>query len=308
MSKDRLLTARQILAKYHTTLNDPDNPLVHLEMEEITTAIRAEDSTSVWDMVRTGGNRHRLFISITLGIFAQWSGTGVVSYYLPSVLTTIGVTDVTPQTLINAFLQLFNLIVALSASLCVDRFGRRSLFLTSSIGMLISFAIVSGLSGAFATTHRAGVGLAVIPFLYIYFGFYDIAFTPLLAAYPTEIWTFAHRTRGVAATFMSTQAALAFNVFVNPIALQSIGWKYYTVFAGLLVVVLLVVYLFYPETKGCTLEEVGMIFDGNERRENVFEITRRDEVQVEVFRNKAFFMSTGDLSRWSTNTSKWSRL
>jgi hypothetical protein len=57
----------------------------------------------------------------------------------------------------------------------VDRLGRRPLFLISSIGMLISYTLISGLSGGFATTGTGSIGIAVVPFLYIYYGFYDIA-------------------------------------------------------------------------------------------------------------------------------------
>lgn len=63
---------------------------------------------------------------------------------------------------------------------------------------------------------------------------------------------------------MSTYAAIFFNTFVNPIALEAIGWKYYIVFAVILVVITITVYFFYPETKGHSLEEMAVIFDGIE--------------------------------------------
>lgn len=68
---------------------------------------------------------------------------------------------------------------------------------------------------------------------------------------------------------MTQQAILIatiFNVFVNPIALGAIGWKYYLVFVAMLVVILITVYRFYPETKGFSLEEVAVIFDGERAR------------------------------------------
>ena len=47
--------------------------------------------------------------------------------------------------------------------------------------------------------------------------------------------------------------------FVNPIGLENIGWKYYTVFC---VVILVTIYLFFPETQGYSFEEITRIFDG----------------------------------------------
>ena len=64
--------------------------------------------------------------------------------------------------------------------------------------------------------------------------------------------------------FFCVNAALFFNNYVNPIALAAIGWKYYLVYVSWLLVELVVVYLFYPETRGPTLEEMARIFDGDE--------------------------------------------
>lgn len=52
-----------------------------------------------------------------------------------------------------------------------------------------------------------------------------------------------------------------FNTFVNPIALDSIGWKYYFVFVAVLIAYEITVYFAYPETRGHTLEDMAMIFD-----------------------------------------------
>jgi len=41
--------------------------------------------------------------------------------------------------------------------------------------MLISYIIITGLSGSFANTGNAAVGTTVIPFLFVFFAGYDIA-------------------------------------------------------------------------------------------------------------------------------------
>jgi MFS family permease len=178
ISTGRTEEARKILANAHT-VGDVNDPLVNFEVIEIETTLQAErdahDSTGYIDMIKTKGNRHRLFISVALGIFAQWSGNGVVSYYLTLVLDTVGITSITDQTLISACLQIWNLIFAVTAAFCVDKLGRRKLFLASAATMLTSYIIITGLSGSFAQTGTASTGVAVIPFLFIYFAGYDIA-------------------------------------------------------------------------------------------------------------------------------------
>lgn len=58
--------------------------------------------------------------------------------------------------------------------------------------------------------------------------------------------------------------AIFFNTFVNPIALERIGWKYYIVFIVILILLGLTVYFYYPETRGHTLEQMAVIFDGDD--------------------------------------------
>lgn len=178
ISVNRVEEATEILATHHAG-GDRNDSLVTYQVVEIQATITAEkeasSSASYADMIKTKGNRHRLFISISLGIFAQWAGNGVVSYYLPLVLTSVGVKSVTDQTLISACLNVWNLLWAIAAATNVDRLGRRFLFLTSASTMLTSFIIITGLSGAFAESGSAQVGLSVIPFLFIFFAGYDIA-------------------------------------------------------------------------------------------------------------------------------------
>lgn len=268
-SKDRVEEARAFLIKSHAG-GDENSKLVAFELAEIQGTLEmerlAKSSTSYVDMVKTKGNRHRLFISITLGVFAQWNGVGIASYYLAPVLATVGITDVTRQTLISGFLQVWNLILAVGGTLCVDRLGRRPLFMTSCVGMLVSYILISALSGSFANTAQTATGLAVVPILFIYYGFYDIAFTPLVVSYVCEIWPYTYRARGLAVSQLSTQAAVFFNIFVNPIALEAIQWKYYCVYVGLLVIITLTVFFTYPETNGHSLEEMVKVFDGKDAR------------------------------------------
>ena len=105
--------------------------------------------------------------------------------------------------------------------------------------------------------------MQVVPFLFIFFGGYNIAFTPITTAYLTEIWPFALRARGMALGQMAIYSALLFNLVVNPIALAAIAWKYYIVFICVTIIATVTIYFSYPETKGFTLEEMVVVFDSH---------------------------------------------
>ncbi|TLS25399.1 hypothetical protein PpBr36_07776 [Pyricularia pennisetigena] len=267
VSVGRAEEARANLARSHVG-GDIHHPLIAFEMSEIEETIRAEqaakETTSWADLWATKGNRHRLWITITLGFYAQWVGNGVISYYLALVLQNVGITGVTEQTLISACLQIWNLIFATLAALSVDRVGRKFLFMLSGSIMLVSYITITGLSGSFAETGHGPTGLAVVPFLFIYFLGYDVALTPLVISYTVEIWPYQLRARGLAVCSSVTLAAIFFNTFVNPLALDAIGWKYYFVFLAILIMMIVDVWLTYPETRGRTLENIAWLFDGEE--------------------------------------------
>lgn len=53
-----------------------------------------------------------------------------------------------------------------------------------------------------------------------------------------------------------------FNTFVNQIALDAIAWRYFIVFIVVRMLFAFTAYFFCSETKGYTLEQVAVIFDG----------------------------------------------
>jgi len=96
VNKGKLQQAKAVLTEYHGNGNASDS-FVEWEFKEICDTIQAEKaaaSSSGWyELVRTPGNRKRCFLIIFTAIISQCSGNGLVSYYLSSVLKTIGITE-----------------------------------------------------------------------------------------------------------------------------------------------------------------------------------------------------------------------
>ncbi|KAJ3039982.1 hypothetical protein HDV00_011537 [Rhizophlyctis rosea] len=281
--------ARRVLAKYHAN-KDPNDPLVVFEMSEIQNALvmerEATQGASMKTLFATKGNRRRLLIIFAIAFFSQWSGNGLVSYYLVPVLNSIGITDSFDQQLINGILQIWNYITAIAGALAVDRAGRRTLFLTSNIGMFISFVIWTACSAVYQVaveegrTPSAQAGHAVIAMIFIFYTAYNLAYSPLLVAYTVEILPFQIRAKGLAFMNFCVSAALVFNQYVNPLALEAISWKYYLVFAIWLGVELVFAWFFIIETKGHSLEEIAALFDGPGKVGEVAERAELGSVQA----------------------------
>ena len=113
-----------------------------------------------------------------------------------------------------------DLCVSVSAASVVDRVGRRPLFLTAILGMVISFALwtvvgavyeKSGLlqsNGSILYTNTAA-GYAQIAFVWLFAIFYDIGFSGLLVGYALEILPFHLRAKGMMILNLTVQAILA---------------------------------------------------------------------------------------------------
>ncbi|KAF6808286.1 lactose permease [Colletotrichum sojae] len=270
MSRGRKEDARKIFADYHAG-GDLNSPLVEFEMREVNQTLSAESesmSKSSWlELVRGSANRRRTLIAMCVGLFSQINGVAVVSYYLTLVLNTIGITEAKDQTLINGLLQIYNWIIStFLGALMVDRLGRRPLFLIATGGMLTSYIIWTALTASFVSTRNETTGRAVVGFIFIFYFFYDIAWTPLLQAYPVEIFPYTLRGRGLSLTYVVAFSGLIVGNQVNPIAMKSIGWKYYIVFCCILALMFCVIWFLFPETKGHTLEEIREVFEGKSEK------------------------------------------
>lgn len=100
-----------------------------------------------------------------------------------------------------------------------------------------------------------------------------------MTGYTVECMSYDVRSKLIVTQNFLVQASITGFNYLNPVALQSIGWKYYICIDVIIVVAFVVVYFTYPETPRITLEEVSMIFDGERAVRNVF-VKDADETDV----------------------------
>ena len=261
--KDRVDEAFEVLVKYHAA-GDRNSQLVHFEIAEIRASLVQEKLTHAADWkewVRTRGNIHRLALVIVIPMSLQWVGNALISYYLPIVLSTVGITNPNVVLGINIGNSGFSLTGSFIAMLFIDRFGRRKLFITGYSLLLCTLIIWTICSAIDAQQHFKNTGLAaaVVLMIYLFGSFYHLV-GATASPYIMEITPFSLRSKAAGLYQVCGALPGLYNSWVNPIAMAAIGWRYYILWVVLTALWLTFAIFFAPETKGRGLEEVAEIF------------------------------------------------
>lgn len=259
ISKDRKEEAMTVLA----ALNDVDinDDSIYAEATVIQDAVTRFSRSQVGfkDLFSGGKSQHfqRMVIGASTQFFQQFTGCNAAIYYSTVLFEDTIFHGKRRLSLILG--GVFATIYALStipSFFLIDSFGRRNLFLVGALGQAISFTI--SFACLVDPTKNNAKGAAVGIFLFItFFGF---TILPLPWIYPPEINPM--RTRTVA-TAISTCTNWLTNfgvVMFTPIFMNTSAWGAYLFFAVMNYLFVPVIFFFYPETAGRTLEEIDIIF------------------------------------------------
>ncbi|RAO72398.1 uncharacterized protein BHQ10_008410 [Talaromyces amestolkiae] len=283
--KDRHEEAHKILAKYHAS-GDSSSRLVRFEMLEIQATLSEEKKQKAiqWgEFIRTPGNRKRLWILLFIGYAAQLSGLGLTGYYLSKILDSIDITNPKTQLLINAIAAIWQLCCSVFFAMLIDRLGRRGSITFGITVMLVVFVVWTICSALNEQRNFSDHSLAIAVVAMIFL--FQVGYQPFAIAtvpYVVECSLFSLRSKTAMIFQFCGYTASFFTGYVNPIAMDSIGWRYYIVACVVLAVECAFAWWYLPETKGKGLEEIGEIFDGDELLTGTRAITKHIKEQYEA--------------------------
>ncbi|KAI1766025.1 MFS general substrate transporter [Hypoxylon sp. FL1150] len=272
ISADRADEAYAILQKYHSE-GDNGEEFVRLEFAQIQSTIAQEQDTAkafVWaDVFRDPPMRRRFLLAGIFGIFTQWSGNGLLSFYRCKILNLVGITENRTVQQVILSNTCWGLINAVPIAIIAPRFPRRVMFLTCTIGTAIVYTVWTIASARFVIESSSAAAIPVLVFIFVYSPFYNIGWNSLQYTYMVELFPYQQRAKGLSVEQLTTRFAVFFNTYVNPIAMDRIGWKYYVVYCVWILVEVAVVYLMFPETHNRTLEELSFMFEGKDVQDKV---------------------------------------
>ncbi|MDD3077187.1 MAG: D-xylose transporter XylE [Proteiniphilum sp.] len=194
-----------------------------------------------------------IIIGILLSVFQQFVGINVALYYAPRIFESMGAAKDASmlQTIIMGFVNVLFTVVAI---LTVDKWGRKPLLITGSIGMSIGMFAISAL--AFNNI----IGISTLVFIIIYTASFMMSWGPICWVLISEI--FPNKIRGQAVA-----VAVAFQWFANylisstyPAMMEFSGGMTYGFYGLMAVLSALFVWKMVPETKGKSLEEMEKLW------------------------------------------------
>ena len=258
--------ALEFLTKFHGGGN-PAHPIVTLQIDEYRQVITLNGSDKKWwdysDLYKTRSARWRMVNALIPSVWGQCSGNAVVSYYLPAMLATTGMTQSAQILNINLGYTAISAVASYVGASLIEKMGRRPTTIWTSVACAICFAGITGGAGSYASNGSTASASAGIAFIFIFGWCYNFGMTPLQALYPVECLSYEQRGKGIAFVFSFVHALAFVNQFCFPIALQKITWHTYIIFIGWDLMQATISYFFSVETKQRSLEEMSEIFEAD---------------------------------------------
>ncbi|CAI0647229.1 unnamed protein product [Colletotrichum noveboracense] len=281
--RDRRDEALQVLAKVNGA--DASDENVQMQFSEIVETLEYEKreghALGIRGMVRKP-NRKRLLLALSVAPLAMLTGSNVITcpvhdltgdfrYYFGRMLSQAGVTDPTTQLQINVILSSWQLVVAITGSTLAEKLGRRVLALGSLGTCSIFFYLLAGLTAKYGTSGDKAGTYGTIACIFLFLGAYAFGITPLTAMYAPEVLSYNMRANGIAMQGILIKSCGVLVSMAFPYLMESIGWKTYIVNASWNILIWVYIYFQWVETKGLTLEEIDVLFDGQKAVQTIEE-------------------------------------
>ena len=198
--------------------------------------------------------RFPLMLAFFIAFFNQFSGINAFLYFAPRIFEAAGLGESTAL-LSSIGIGVTNIIFTFAGIFLIDKLGRRQLMYIGSVGYIISLSLVAA---AFILEWK---GMAVPIFLFLFIASHAIGQGAVIWVFISEV--FPNHLRGSGQAFgSSTHWVLAAIIpSLVPILFTEIGpGPVFAFFAFMMVLQLLFVRYFMPETKGVSLEELSKQF------------------------------------------------
>lgn len=194
-----------------------------------------------------------ILLAFLIAFFNQMSGINAIMYYAPRIFEMTGVAK-DSALLQSVSIGVTNLIFTLIGMSIIDRVGRKKLLLTGAAGTAVFLGLVSKV--LFSASNGS---IWMVIYLVGFIAFFALSQGAVIWVFIAEIFPNKVRAKGQ-----------AFGSFTHWFMAALVSWLFpviagrgdhggaiaFIIFSAFMVIQLLVVWKFFPETKGKSLEEI----------------------------------------------------
>lgn len=226
------------------------------------------------DVFKMGPQRtlQRTILAVLALVGLQLTGVNAITLYTGTIFGKyLGLKQGLAKPL-SALYQMTSIVGGFLGAYTVERWGRRVLLMGSALGNCITMVLLAALLSY--PENKAAVRAATF-FVYLYHFTYVIGWGGVPFLYASEIAPLTHR---VSINGLAVAGFWSFNFMiaeVSPTAYDNINAKYLAVWAGTNFMLIAMVYFFYPETSGRSLEEIDEIFASSSGWFELVKVARR---------------------------------
>ncbi|KAK3125520.1 hypothetical protein QOZ80_7BG0606050 [Eleusine coracana subsp. coracana] len=236
----------------------------------------------------TPAMRRILLCTMGINFFQQASGIDSVILYSPSVFRSTGITNDHRLLATTCAVGVTKTLIILVAASLLDRVGRRPLLLGSTAGMVVSLVGLG--TGLTVVGHHtdAKVPWAVALSMASVFAFvvsFSIGLGPINGVYTSEILPLRVRALGFAVGVACNRvtSAVVSMTFLSLSKAITIGGSFF-LYAGVAALAWAFFFVYLPETRGQTLEEMGKLFGMVDTGTEAADAVVKEEKAVEMAR------------------------
>lgn len=259
--------AVEILAKIRGDL-DLSDPVLAEEISQLDVIV-VNAKHARYRLINMSFGRHssllhlgrRVSLAIGIMMMMEWTGILAITVYANILFQQAGF-SAEKAAWLSGLCNTFGIIGTMASIFTIDRFGRRKSLYFGFFIQGVVLMLSGGLSrlGEEHANHAGAYGAAAAAMVFIYTFFFAQTVLMIAFLYPTEIWPQEVRARGNSYGVFGWAVGCGTTTLVIPSMFSALGWKTLIVFGCFNFASLPLVYYFFPETLGRSLEEVNLLF------------------------------------------------
>lgn len=194
-------------------------------------------------------------LAILLATFNQFSGINAIMYYAPRIFGMTGLAEDTALLQVVA-IGATNMLFTILAMFIIDKFGRKTLLKVGSVGMIVFLSLA-----AMAFYQKDFTGYAVLFYLIGFIASFAFSQGAVIWVFLSEIFPNAVRSQGQSLGSLTHWIWAAVLTWLFPVVAEweNGGAIAFSFFAVAMVIHLVFVVKYLPETKGKSLEELQKV-------------------------------------------------